>query len=313
MNKKIAIIGLGGVGGYFGFKINQQNKKNDKIEVTFIARNKTYEIIKKNGLTLLSAEHTNFVTQPNFLIKNIGKIIKPDLIIICVKDYDLENICLQLKEKVTKNTVILPLMNGVDIYEKIRTIIKTGIVLPACVYVASHIKETGIVEHKGNTGKIFLGKDTLNYDTNIDWVINILLESGADISYKDSIFQEIWTKFIFIASFGLVSARYNKSIGQVCENELLKSKTILIMKEIKGIADKKQIELPTNIIEKTFENALHFPFYTPTSLQLDINSNKTNNELELFAGAIINYGKQLETNTSYTYQIYTEIKNMLKN
>lgn len=85
------------------------------------------------------------------------------------------------------------------------------------------------------------------------------------------------------------------------------------MKEIKGIADKKQIELPTNIIEKTFENALHFPFYTPTSLQLDINSNKTNNELELFAGAIINYGKQLETNTSYTYQIYTEIKNMLKN
>ena len=70
----------------------------------------------------------------------------------------------------------------------------------------------------------------------------------------------------------------------------------------------KRLELDSNIIPKTFEKASSFPPETPTSLQLDVNSKKMNNELELFAGAIITYGDKLNIKTPSTQKIYKEIR-----
>jgi 2-dehydropantoate 2-reductase len=231
--------------------------------------------------------------------------------LICVKEYDLEKVCESIKDKITKDTVVIALMNGADIYERVRKIIKNGTLLPSCVYVASHIKEKGIVEHKGSTGKIIIGKDPENQDTATEWIIDLFKNSGTDITFKQSSFVDIWTKFFFIASFGLVSARYNKSIGQVCEESVLKERATKIMEEIQAITSKIKIDLPVDIIGKTFEKALSFPYATPTSLQLDVNSKKLNNELELFAGAIINYGKKLDLKTEETLKIYTEINQII--
>lgn len=306
-SKKITLIGLGGVGGYFGFKIAEHIKDNPNYEITFVARNETYEIVKEKGLTLLSPEHKQAIVKPNKIIQNIDEIEKSDLILICVKEYDLENVCKSIQGKITDDTVMIALMNGADIYERVRKIIKNGTLLPSCVYVASHIKEKGIVEHKGITGKIIIGKDPENLDTATEWIIELLKNSGADITFKENSFVDIWTKFFFIASFGLVSARYNKSIGQICEESVLKERATKIMEEIQIITSKLKIDVPTDIISKTFEKALTFPYATPTSLQLDINSKKTNNELELFAGAIINYGKKLGIKTDETLKIYEEI------
>lgn len=310
-SKKITLIGLGGVGGYFGFKIAQLIEDNPNYKITFVARNETYEIVKKNGLTLLSSEHTQSVAKPNNIINNFDEIEESDLILICVKEYDLENVCNQIKDKITKNTTVMALMNGADIYERVRHIIKNGTFLPSCVYVASHIKEKGIVEHTGNTGKIIIGKDPVNQETDTKWIIDLFKNSGADITFKQNSFVDIWTKFFFIASFGLVSARYNTSIGQVGEEGFLKQRATQIMEEIQLITTKIKIDLPADIISKTFEKGLSFPYATPTSLQLDVNSKKKNNELELFAGAIINYGKQLGVKTEETIKIYKEINQII--
>jgi 2-dehydropantoate 2-reductase len=307
-SKKITLIGLGGVGGYFGFKIAQLIENNPNYEITFVARNETYEIVKKNGLTLLSSEHVQSVVKPSYIIDNLDDVEESDLILICVKEYDLENVCTQIKDKITDNTTVMALMNGADIYERVRKGIKKGVFLPSCVYVASHIKEKGIVLHKGNTGKIVVGKDPENPEKDSEWIIELFKGSGSDITFKDNCFADIWTKFIFIASFGLVSARYNKSIGQVSEDEFLKQRATQIMEEIQLIATKMKIDLPVDIIVRTFEKALTFPYATPTSLQLDVISKKQKNELELFAGAIINYGKLLNIKTEETVKIYSEIK-----
>lgn len=311
MNKKqITIVGLGGVGGYFGFKINQFNEKDNEFSVSFVARNETYTIVKENGLTLLSPEHTESVTKPTAVYQTISEINNPDLILICVKEYDLENVCKQLQHIITENTVLLPLMNGADIYDRIRKIIPNNTILPSCVYVASHIKAKGVVEHKGKAGKIIIGKDPNHPSENVDWIINLLQNSKIDFEFKENSFVDIWTKFIFIASFGLVTAKHNSSIGTVCTDEIQKQEAINIMVELKSIADKKGIILEDNVIQNTFDKAITFPFNTPTSLQLDINSKKENNELELFAGAIINYGKEVNIATPFTEKIYSELKSI---
>ena len=311
MNKKqITIVGLGGVGGYFGFKINQFNEKDNEFSVSFVARNETYTIVKENGLTLLSPEHTESITKPTAVYQTISEINNPDLILICVKEYDLENVCKQLQHVITENTILFPLMNGADIYDRIRKIIPNNTILPSCVYVASHIKAKGVVEHKGKAGKIIIGKDPNHPSENVDWIINLLQNSKIHFEFKDNSFVDIWTKFIFIASFGLVTAKHNSSIGTVCTDEIQKQEATNIMLELKSIADKKGIILDDNIIQNTFDKAITFPFNTPTSLQLDINSKKENNELELFAGAIINYGKEVNIETPFTEKIYSELKSI---
>jgi 2-dehydropantoate 2-reductase len=248
------------------------------------------------------------IVRPDTIINDISKLHESDLIIICVKEYDLEKVCLELKEKINEDTLLLPLMNGVDIYDRIRKIINTGVVLPACVYVASHIKRKGVIEHKGNTGKIIIGKDPHENSIEFKWVVDILKDSEVDVVYKEDSLPDIWTKFFFIASFGLVSARYNKSIGQINEESHLRARAKVIMREIQQITINKEINIPENIIELTFYKASTFPYDTATSLQLDVQSKKANNELELFAGAIINYGRQLNIPVIETEKIYAEIR-----
>lgn len=305
---KITIIGLGGVGGYFGFKLAQHYSNQQELNISFVARGETFEIVKKNGLTLLSPEHENPIAHPAAIYEHISELPIPDVYLICVKEYDLEKVCLELKDKIKADTLILPLMNGVDIYERIRKVITNGIVLPACVYVASHIKEKGIVEHKGNPGKIVVGNDPKYPDYDAQDLIKLIKSAGIDILYKNDAFPDIWTKFFFIASFGLVSARYNQSIGQINELPELHKRATLIMEEIKAIATKKNIAIPENIIENTFQKAATFPYSTPTSLQLDVQAKKEYTELELFAGAIMNYGKALGLPVLESTRIYEEIK-----
>ncbi|WP_126650338.1 ketopantoate reductase family protein [Chryseobacterium aureum] len=312
MNRKhIVIIGLGGVGGYFGFKINQANEAAGKYTVSFVARGETYEKVKENGLTLRSPEHSNPQTHPDDIVKNISDIKNPDLVLICVKEYDLENVCRQLLPVINKETILLPLMNGADIYDRIRTVIPDHTVLPTCVYVASHIKERGIVEHKGNPGKIIVGRDPEHFSAPVDWVTDVLSESKIEFEFKDNALNAIWTKFIFIASFGLVTAKHNSSMGAVCNDKEQNSEAAGIMDEIKCIAAKKGIHLQEDIVSATFEKASTFPYDTPTSLQLDVNSGKKDNELELFAGAVLKYGSEVGVETPFTQKIYTEIKNKI--
>lgn len=309
MHKNIYIIGLGGVGGYFGFKLNAVNESNN---IHFVARGETLEKVQANGLILKSPEVPEETTHPTSVISDISQIKDADLILVCVKEYDLEKVCEQLAPNITDTTVLMPFMNGADIYERVRKIIPSGIVLPSCVYVASHIEEKGIISHKGKTGKIVFGRDPQNQDANIEWIEKLLKESKVVVSFEEDAFPGIWTKFIFIASFGLVTARYNEPMGAVCKPGPLHDRAWAIMEEIKKIADAKEIGLPEDIIPVTFEKASTFPGHSPTSLQLDVNSDKAQNELELFAGAIIRYGKELSIDTPATQSIYEEIKEVLE-
>jgi 2-dehydropantoate 2-reductase len=304
---ELAIVGLGGVGGYFGFKLARKYAGIPGVNITFVARGKTYDSVSENGLTLLSPEHPDPVTHPDKLIKNISELENAGIILICVKEYDLENVCAQLKTRIGASAIILPLMNGVDIHERIRKITPDAIILPACVYVASHIKEKGIIEHKGNPGKIIVGKDPQRPDYQPGQVIGLLADADIDVEYREDAFPAIWTKYFFIASFGLVSARYNKSIGQVYEEPALHKRARRIMEEIEAIAIQKGITLPGDIIEQTFRKAASFPYHTPTSLQLDVQSGKANTELELFAGPILEYGRIFNTPVEETSKIYGEI------
>lgn len=303
-NKKIVIIGPGGVGGYFGFQLNEANQHN---HISFVARDKTFERIKTDGLTLLSPDEKR-ITHPDAVYRKVAELRNPDLVLICVKEYDLQRVCNELQMVISPNTILLPMLNGADIYERIRSIISDNIILPSCVYIAAHIKEKGVVEYSGQPGKLVFGRDPRHFSADIKWVEDLLNDSGINYDFHDNADAAIWTKFMLIAAFGLVTAKHNSSIGAVCRDEAQRTEARHILEEIKQIADKKGNSLHDDVIENTFKKAASFKSDIKTSIQRDINSGKKNNELDLFAGTIMRYGAELNIPTPFTEEISKNLK-----
>ncbi|OHD06869.1 MAG: 2-dehydropantoate 2-reductase [Spirochaetes bacterium GWD1_27_9] len=306
----IAVIGVGGVGGYFGGKLTQLIKNHSDLNIFFIARGNHLKEIKNNGL-LLDTDEGQFICKPTLATDKISDLPLLDLCLICVKSYDLENVLTQLKEKVTLNTMILPLLNGVDIYERIRLKIDSGIVFPSCVYVGTHIEKYGKVTQRGGACTIHFGKDPQNDYVNPK-IFDLLKESNIKYNWLENPYTEIWSKFIFIASFGLVTASFNKTIGEVLQSEELSSYVKNIMREIVSIANKKQIPLPSTIIEDCYLKGAKFPFETKTSFQRDFEIHEKSDERDLFGGAIIRMGDIFNVSTETTKLIYDSIQKIKK-
>ncbi|OGI11518.1 MAG: 2-dehydropantoate 2-reductase, partial [Candidatus Margulisbacteria bacterium GWF2_35_9] len=225
----IGIIGIGGVGGYFGGKLSQVTENNPSINIYFIARNQHLTEIQKNGLRLDTDEGL-FICKPTLSTDRISDLPLLDLCLICVKSYDLTNILIQLKPKIQESTMILPLLNGIDISERIRTIISSGVVFPSCVYVGTHIEKPGTVKQRGGACTIIFGKDPNNSLVN-PVIFDLLKQANIKHTWMENPYTEIWSKFIFIAAFGLVTANFNKTIGEVLQSKELSGFVITIMEE----------------------------------------------------------------------------------
>ena len=118
----------------------------------------------------------------------------------------------------------------------------------------------------------------------------------------------IWEKYLFIASFGLVTVHTGKSMGEVVQDEDSKNLVIGVMNEIAAIAAGKKIVIQENIVEQTIKRAGSFPFETKTSYQRDVETKGRVNEGDLFGGTIIREGEKLGIPTPITRSIYAEIQ-----
>lgn len=308
-NLSVCLIGVGGVGGYFGGKLAHTFSSNpdSSVNIFFVARGKHLEAIKKNGLVLKSPEFGSMTCRPKLATERISDLPEIDIFLIAVKGYDLVGVAVSIRNQIKENTVLIPLLNGADIQERLRNKIKTGIILPACVYISSYVEEPGIIVHIGKPGKIIFGRDQDHPDTIPNEIFKVFEKSSIDYEWKDDANPAIWEKYIFIASLGLISACYNRTLGEILEEPSLKEEVIGIMNEIYSIVLKKNIRLPDGIVDLSLKKAAMFPRDTQTSLQRDIHQKKGKNELELFGGTIIDLGKKLGIPTPTTEKIYREL------
>lgn len=308
---KIAVIGVGGVGGYFGGKLTQLLGKVKDLQVYFVARGAHLSEITAHGL-LLDTDEGQMICSPTLATDSVSDLPVLDLCLICVKGYDLENVLLQLKSKINENTMILPLLNGVDIYERIRSVISDGIVFPSCVYIGTHIEKPGKVTQRGGATIIHFGKDPKN-----EYVAPELFElfhkANIKQNFTDAHYIEIWSKFIFIAAYGLVTAYSNKTIGEVFQSDELSGYVKNIMTEVYLVAVEKGVSLQSSIIDEAFSKGSKFPFELKTSFQRDYEKKDKPDERDLFGGTIIRMGEQVGVETETTKLLYAHIeKNKIK-
>lgn len=306
----ICFIGIGGVGGYFGGSIVQNIMEyhlSDQYTTFFISRDQNFQEIKENGL-LFESNGSMLKCVPDIILDNIADLpMVMDICFICCKSYGLEDILPLLKEKTHENTIIIALMNGIENDLTIRKTIKRGFILPACIYVTSHLLSPGHIRHNGPKGKIILGNDrhrelpTPNILSNLLSVCNISYEWSANPQI------DIWKKYMLIASFGLISAFYDKTMGEICDDTIMLQEVKDIMYEIVSIAHKKGIGLHVNEIEQSCELVKQYPYNTKTSFQLDIEKKKQC-ESDIFALKIIQLGMETDVLTPITSRIYHSLQ-----
>jgi len=306
----VCVIGVGGVGGYLGGKLAHTFPPNldFSVDIFFVAREKHLEAIKKNGLILKSPEFGSMTCKPRFATERISDLPEIDVFLICVKGYDLMDVATSVRDRIKEKSAMIAPLNGADIQERLRDKIKTGIILPTCAYLSSYIEEPGVVVHIGNPGRMIFGRDPDHPDHIPHEIFRLFEKASIIYEWHDDVNPAIWEKYIFIASFGLISARYNRTLGEILEDNSLKKKVIGIMNEIQSIALRRNIRLPDGIIDLSLKKAGMFPRNTQTSLQRDIHQKRGKSELELFGGTIINLGEKLGIPTPTTQEIYQELE-----
>ena len=306
--KGVCIYGIGGVGGYFGGRIAHEiSKGNRTTQVYFIGRGEHLKAVQQHGLNLIT-DKEEFLCFPNIATDNIRHIPTPDLYLLCVKGYDLDNAVSSISKNISTDTIILPLLNGVDIYERMRTNLQQAIVSPASVYVSSSIEKPGTIRQKGPEGHIVFGKDPKHLGYNYEYLVEFFNEMGISNTWHDNPYSAIWEKYIFITAFSLMTAYSGKTIGAVLADDKLKRMTENIMKEVVLVGKTKNIDFKQDVVEKTIQKSQNFPYETKTSFQRDYEKGNTKNEGDIFGGTLIRLAKEYNISIPTITDVYGELR-----
>src|SRR5580692_7955841 len=135
---KIALLGMGGVGGYFGGVLARHCEKSITLEIIFIARGDNKAVIKRSGLNLQTPEET-FVAYPKLTSSDPSEIGTIDYLICCTKTYDLEQSLRQYIPCIKNETVLISLQNGVEGADIIKQICPENEVLDGGAYIISSL------------------------------------------------------------------------------------------------------------------------------------------------------------------------------
>jgi 2-dehydropantoate 2-reductase len=297
----VCFFGVGGVGGYYGTLLTQYLNETGKGRSYFIARGKHRSAIVEKGLLLKKeAGKQEILAKPKLCTDTVTDLPVCDIVVVSVKGYDLEQAAREVDKITDENSMILPLLNGADIYERMRPHLTKGHLLSACVYLGTHIESPGVIFQKGGSCQISMGNDPLYPDVYPEKLITFFKDAGILIEFFEDVNVAIWTKYIFIASFALVTGTYDKTIGEVATDERLGILAKNIMQEITLIAKALKIELPADIVETSFSTARQFAFDTKTSFQRDVETKGRQSEWDLFGGTLLRYAKRFNIPVDHT-------------
>jgi len=302
---KIVIAGIGGVGGYFGGLLAKKYT-NSNVAIYFVARGAHLAQIKTEGLKVIKGEET-FIAQPYLATDDVTEIGTADYIIICTKNYDLETMVDQLRPCIDKDTIILPLLNGIAGTEKIRAQLPQTKVLAGCTYIVSAIKEPGVVENTGNEQKILFGLEDAIADERLNKLEYLLKEAGIEATLSPEISKVVWQKFIFLSSLATATSYFDKTVGQLLEEnrETLAS----LIAEVTQLALAKNIPIAADIVPKSITHFETLPYKATSSMHRDFMQAKPSTELESLTGYVVKQAQLLYIDMPNFNKAYARLAN----
>ncbi len=292
---RIVVAGIGGVGGYIGAHLCALND-----EVVFLARGAHAEAIRKNGL-LVKTDEGEMTARPDKVVTAQELQGEINLLLLCVKSYDIENVLAELSENITPSTIVLPFANGVEHKEQIESLVNAK-VLHGAVYILAHKEADGVIVKKGKVFAALFGAK--EYPAETAAVAALFEKAGLRYKTPENIEEAIWKKYLFISAFAALTSYFDTTMRKVYE--LHKNWADTLLHEIADVAEAKGIAIKDEV-EKTLETAASLPEDASSSMHLDF-QNGAKTELETLCGYIVREGKHLRLPTPMMAKIYGVLK-----
>jgi 2-dehydropantoate 2-reductase len=278
---RIAVFGTGAVGAYFGGRLAQAGES-----VVFIARGRTLEALKQNGLRVESIAG-DFTVSPAEATDKPAEAGPADFVLLGVKAWQVPEAAEALAPLLGPDTAVLPLLNGVEAYDQLADAIGKQHVLGGLCRILAHQAEPGVVKHTAIDPALHFGEWDGKLTERVAKLKNVLdLAVGVKPYVPPSIKTSVWEKFLFIAPFSGVGALTRAPAGVL--RSLPETRALLegLMREIVELALARGVSLRPDIVQKTLAGVDSLPMDGTSSMQRDMLEGKPS-ELEAQVGAVV--------------------------
>lgn len=296
---RIAVAGAGGVGGYIGAHLCTLPD-----EVIFLARGEHAKAISEKGL-LVRSDEGEMTAHPDKVVAADALEEKIDLLLLCVKSYDIEQVLAELSGNITPSTIIVPFSNGVEHKEKIESLVDAK-VLHGAIYILAHKEANGVIVKKGKVFAALFGDQ--HYPKETALVSSLFQQAGLRHKTSENIEEAIWKKYLFISAFAALTSYFDTSMKEVYD--LHRNWAFTLLNEIADIADAKGIHIRDEV-EKALNTAASLPEDASSSMHLDF-QNGSRTELETLCGYVVREGKMLHLPTPMMAKIYGVLKEKVR-
>ncbi|MQF69700.1 2-dehydropantoate 2-reductase [SAR202 cluster bacterium AD-804-J14_MRT_500m] len=297
---KIAVVGAGGVGGYFGGMLALAGNA-----VTFIARGATLDAIVNNGITIISDNDKINVTVA--ATDDPSRVDSVDLVIFAVKTYDTDAAINSLSSLVSGGASVLTLQNGVESYIQLGEALGNIHVLPGSAYIESSIQSPGVIRQSGHVVRIVFGELDGSKSLKAVQIHGAFSGAGVNCELSTDVVKTLWTKFLFIASVAGLTSACRTRIGDLLDQPGYLDLLLDIMREIENVGRARGVILDDDVVRKTQRYVEEAVKDITASLHIDL-ENGRRLELETFTGAVVRLGVQAEVATPINDLLYKILK-----
>src|SRR5262245_5401631 len=298
---RIAVVGAGGVGAGFGAALAKAGG-----DVTFIARGAHLAAMKSSGLKIESPRGDVHL-QPTQATDDPAKVGPVDIVLFCVKLWDVESAGEHIKPLVGPNTAVIPLQNGIDAPERLLPILGKQAVMGGVAQISASIVEPGVVRQVGTFMRMLFGELDGSKSARGEALFTMCRKAGFDVVLSDQIVTELWLKFILLATNASLIALVRQPIGKVRDDPDMQAQWIAAYNEVIAVGKARGVKLPADALDKMLAFNAGAPPTMKPSMALDL---ERGNRIELpwLGGKVVELGRQLGVPTPTHALMYAALK-----
>jgi 2-dehydropantoate 2-reductase len=298
---RIAVVGAGGVGGGFGVALAKAGA-----DVTFIARGAHLAAMKSQGLKVEGGRGETHLV-PTKATDDPADVGKVDIVLFCVKLWDVESAGQHIKPLIGPDTAVIPLQNGVDAAERLVPILGAHAVMGGVAQISASIVAPAQILQVGTFMRMIFGELNGKRSPRAENFLALCLKAGFDATLSDQIMTELWMKFILLATNASVMALARLPIGKLRDDPDMRAIFAAGYRETFDVGQASKVALPADAVAKTLEFMAHLPAPMKPSMALDLDRG---NRLELpwLGGKVVELGRKLGIPTPTHSLIYAMLK-----
>lgn len=305
-DKRVMIVGIGGVGGYLAGMLGLRYKN-----LTLIARGKRKEALQKNGVVLHSDFNGEIITKPSVIEESASEVSQiQDLIFLCVKTYALPEVCRTLQSCVDDHTILIPVMNGADTADRVRDNVGKGLTVNAVIYTTSASNPDYSITQLGKYTKIILGAEEKNEKEAARAAADVLADAGIECEVYDDVRQAVWEKYIFNCAYNVITAYYLETVEHIRDRQDRREEFHTLLEEALLVAKAAGVHIRDHYVEEEFNRFLSLDEGSTSSLKRDIEAGRPS-EFETFGGYLLQTADQLGVSIPLSRKFYNGLQEKL--